>query len=570
MDKTIDKYCQDVLSGKIVAGNYMKLAVKRYLNLIDTKKERGLFFDKKKAQLSIDFVEKFIYHTKGTSGNFILSPYQKFTFWNLFGWHTSSGVRFYKTVYEKVARKNGKTAQLAALGLFHMIGDEDDSPEVYVGATKEDQARICWQQAVDFIKKSPELMQAGFSPYQREIKQTTNFGKFKFLGRDSDGVDGLNPSLSMIDEYHAHKDDSLREVLESAMGARQQPILYIITTAGFNVNGVCKASEDVYKSVLRGEKEEDSTLILIHEMDEGDDWTDEKNWKKANPNLGVSIGIDFLRNEYKKAINQPSKIVNFQTKHLNMWVDAPEVRVPDSDFMACSPKPLISNFIKHGCFGSYDLSATGDLTAISYTTNEYGDGIRDTITIHFTHENELIERARRDEVPYVAWKKDLLNNYVNGLEKDIPLLYVTSGKFVNFAEVFEVINYFSGILKPSGYYYDAYKAVDLNVHLEELGYKIYPFKQTAEIFGYPTEFWEKSIFERKINHGGNPILRWSNGGVVAQRNFSDCLKYVKKESTRRIDGIISTIMSLAGTLKSPQKISTSKYSKICDPKDIYI
>src|SRR5690606_28515710 len=161
-----------------------------------------------------------------------------------------------------------------------------------------------------------------FKNTQREIRFSRNLGVFRFLGGDSKTLDGLNPSLSIIDEYHAHKDDSVREVLESAMGAREQPLIYIITTAGFNIASACKHYEDVCKEILDGQKEDDGTFIMIHDVDDPENYENEKEWVKSNPNLGESLNWEYLRSEFQKAVNQPSKMPNFKTKHLNMWVDA--------------------------------------------------------------------------------------------------------------------------------------------------------------------------------------------------------------------------------------------------------
>ena len=346
------QYAQDVRDGKIVVGKTIKQAVSRFYKWIDESDQSGFYIDHAAGMHIIKFFEDFLIHTKGEKGklkeSFTLEPWQQFTLYNILGWKDQSGNRKIKTVYEKVARKNGKTATLAGVGLYFLCFDDEASPEIYAGATKEDQAKIVWQQAYDFVKKSIALRSGGVQNTQREIRYPSAMGKFKFLGGDSKSQDGLNPSLAIIDEYHAHKDDSIREVLESAMGARKNPLLYIITTAGFNMQSACKEAEDVYKEILSGIKDDDHTFIMIHDLDDNDDWEDETNWIKANPNLNVSVSISHLTSEYLKAINQSSKIPNYKTKHLNKWVDAAEVRIPEDIWDKCSGKIRMKNFLEHG------------------------------------------------------------------------------------------------------------------------------------------------------------------------------------------------------------------------------
>ena len=325
------QYAQDVLEGRIITGKWIKLAVERFYSWIETAEEDGFLLDHKEGMFVINFFPTFLVHTKGPLAKaktpFTLSPYQQFTVYNIFAWKIkASGLRRINFVYEAVARKNGKTTLLAGLGLYAQALDGEEGPEIYVGATKELQAKSLWEQAVAFVNKSMMLRKLGFSTTQREVRFSHTNGVFRYLGGDSKTLDGLNPSFSLIDEYHAHKDDGVREVLESAMGARDNPLTYIITTAGFNLKSSCKLAEDSYKDILQGLNKDDHTLIMIHQMDEDDDWQQEKNWQKASPNMIYSSTLlDFTRRELVKAKNQPSKIPNFKTKSLNMWVDGANV-----------------------------------------------------------------------------------------------------------------------------------------------------------------------------------------------------------------------------------------------------
>ena len=262
------QYARDVQEGNIVVGKYIKLAIARFYKWIEQADQQGYYLDDKAGQKVIDFFPTFLSHTKGplAGSPFRLSPYQQFIVYNIFAWkEKATGKRRINNVYDKLGRKNGKTAFLSGLGLYLESFDGEESPEIFVGATKEAQAKTLWAQAVQFIKKSSMLREIGFEHYRRDIKFPRNMGSIQFLGGDSKTLDSLNPSAAFIDEYHAHKDDGVREVLESAMGARTNPLVYKITTAGTNIYSVCNAAEKVYKEILEGIKEDDHTLIMIHD-----------------------------------------------------------------------------------------------------------------------------------------------------------------------------------------------------------------------------------------------------------------------------------------------------------------
>lgn len=572
------QYAESVRDGKIIVGKTIKQAVQRFFTWIDNSEESGFYIDHKSGMHIIKFFENFLVHTKGPKGKnrepFILEPWQQFTLYNILGWKDVNGNRRIKTVYEKVARKNGKTATLAGVGLYFLCFDDEASPEIYAGATKEDQAKIVWQQAYDFVLKSVALRSGGVQNTQREIRYPSAMGKFKFLGGDSKSQDGLNPSLAIIDEYHAHKDDSIREVLESAMGARKNPLLYMITTAGFNTQSACKEAEDVYKEILSGIKQDDHTFIMIHDLENVEKWEDPKQWFKSNPNIGVSISMDYLQSEYKKAINQPSKIPNFKTKHLNMWVDAADVRITEDVWNKNSDKIKLQNFIEFGCAGALDLSSTTDLSAICFVSNADKDGYRDLLPLLFCPLDTIQKRSSEDRVPYKFWSKQTLCKYtdnknfndVNQFFKNQPILQATPGNQIDYENLQNIVAFCWDVLKPKWYEYDSWQATQLVQNLTSREIKMNPFPQTTAHFSFPTKEFETLIYSGKIRHGGHPILKWMISGCVAYQDPNENIRYAKNKSTKRIDGIIAAVMALAGTI-TPEETNESQYNKL-DPNDI--
>lgn len=578
LESTPFKYAFQVQDGSIVTGQLIKLAVQRFFNWIETADEDGYYLDHQAGFHVIMFFEIFLTHTKGTASGqpYILSPYQQFTLYNVFAWKDLAGKRRIKTVYEKVGRKNSKTAQMAGVGLYCLTFDSSDSPEIYVGATKELQAKILWKQAADFVYKSLGLREIGCKNMQSEIRFTENMGSFSYLGGDSKTQDGLNPSLAIIDEYHAHKSDAVREVLESAMGARSNPLIYIITTAGFNLDSACRAAEEVYIEILKGDKKDNQAFIMIHDLDPEDNWEDPANWIKSNPNLNASISLQYLKGEYTKAINQPSKIPNFKTKHLNMWVDAPDIRISEDVWMQSAAPIQIKNFLENGCAGALDLSSTEDLTAIVFVSNPDAAGIRDVLPFFFCPFDTIDKRSDLDRVPYRFWKDKALKDYIDftgtsldseNFWKGQAILEATPGNVIDYQTVKDFVGYTNEITRPKWIEYDPWAATHIVQDLTNAGVKMHPFPQNVSHFSAPTKEFERLAYQGSFRHGGHPILKWMLSGCVAYQDPNENIRYVKNKSKKRIDGIIALIMALAGT-NTHENGNQSKYNN--ENEEIFI
>lgn len=569
------QYAQEVLDGKLNTGNWIKLAAQRFFNWIETADQDGYVLDHNQGMFAINFFPKFLTHTKGPMAKsktpFELSPYQQFTIYNIFAWvNSETKLRRINFVYEAVARKNGKTTQLAGLGLYCQALDGEEGPEIYVGATKEAQAKTLWEQAFAFVEKSLLLRTLGFRNTQREIRFSHTSGVFRFLGGDSKTLDGLNPSLALVDEYHAHKDDSVREVLESAMGARDNPLVYIITTAGFNLKSACKLAEDSYKDILLGLNEDNHTLIMIHQMDADDDWEDESNWEKANPNVQFnSTLMDFMRREFIKAKNQPSKIPNFKTKSLNMWVDGDNVWIPsdiwkknDINFERDRKLPRlevdIAKFKKFGGYAGLDLSTTTDLTCFAAVSEPDENMERFLKFLIFCPEDTIDKRSKEDSVPYRYWC-------------DAGFIIATPGNVVDYDIVEDYVRKHYYEWNINRIERDRWNSNSMVNHFVEEGIEVSDFSQTISNFSHPTKMFEKLCYEGKIKHDGNPCVEWALSGCVTIEDHNENIRISKGKSHangKRIDPIIAAIMALGGSL-SPKE-EQSKYSKEMDPGDIYI
>lgn len=553
------KYAAQVRAGKIVTGKKIALAVERFFTWIENTEQKGYFLDHAAGIHVINFFPLFLLHTSGAKAGqpFELSPYQQFTLYNIFAWKKLNPqgvpVRVIKTVYEKVARKNGKTAMLAGLGLYCQICEGEGGPQIFVGATKKEQSFILWKQARDFIEKNPVLRSdARLELLTAEIRSKLNNGTFKYLGANSPTMDGLNPSVSIIDEYHAHKDDAVREVLESAMGARLQPLIYIITTAGVHISGVCKAYEDVVTEILEGRKEDDSTFIMIHDLDKGDNWEDLYTWQKANPNLGVSISMDYLQAEYVKAVNQPSKAPNFKTKHLNQWVDAPQIWIPSEVWRAAQVDEITAEaFKKFGAYAAVDLSATEDITALAILSEPDSEDNRYLKIFLFCPRENIDSRSKTDRVPYRAWS-------------DAGHIIATEGNQVDYDRVKDKIleHYFTHNIKRVEF--DKWNATHLVNQLQDTAIKISYFGQGIGNISAPTKEFYRQVYNGKIKHEGNPVMEWMLSGCQVVADASNNIKIHKGKSNsgpKRVDGIIAAIMALGGSMTDKDS-KGSKYNRM--------
>lgn len=556
------KYAADVLKGKIVVGKRVRQAVERFYSWIETADVDGFYLDHTKGISKIRFFETLLQHTKGKSaGNsFALSPYQQFTIYNVFAWmqnHTKYGpIRRINNVYEKVAKKNGKTATMAGLALDHVSFDLEPGAECYIGATKEEQAKLCFNQACDFISKSSVLKDIGFKVLQREIKFIPTNSFIKPLGGDSKTQDGINSSLSIIDEYHAHRDDSVKENLESSMAERKQPLVYTITTAGTNIAGVCKNFEDQCIEILEGRLKDDHFFIMIHDLDDGDDWQDPTNWQKANPNLGITVTLDFLQKEFTKAKNQPSKIPNFKTKHLNMWVDAPEIWIPAEIWNENKVKVddyealFLEKATEFGSYAAVDLSTTKDLTAVVWITNPDNNETRYLMPYFFCPAATIEVRSKEDRVPYRYWR-------------DINILTATPGNTIDYAEIKKLILTKAHYYNTTSVEFDKWNAEHLRNEIQEHGIETAFFSQAIGVISYPTKQFEKLVYDRNLKHDGHKVLSWMLSGCVMVADANENIKIHKGRShlgNKRVDGIVASIMALGASLTPEDNSEQSQYN----------
>lgn len=509
------------------------MACGRHLRDLETGHQRGLWFDHEAEERIYAFFEKYLRHSKGEFAKkpFVLQPWQAFIVGSVFGWKRMDGSRRFRTVYDEEPRKNGKSTRLAGIGLYMTTADGEYGAEVYSAATKKDQAKIVWGEARSMVLASPEL-RARTRVFAANMNVPALGSKFEPLGADSDSLDGLNIHCAIIDELHAHKSRDLWDVLETATGARHQPLIYAITTAGRNKLSVCRELRDYACKVLEGIVEDDSFFAVIFTIDEDDDWSDPSVWAKANPGLGVSVKIDDLQRKVEKARHLPAAQSAFKRLHLNIWSDGAgswlDIDAWDESCEAVDPDDLAGR----ECYGGLDLSTTTDITAFVLVFPPVANGERWKVLTRFWVPAENIERrVRSDRVPYDLWRQE-------------GHIQATPGNVVDYRAVRDGITAAADMFDLREVAYDRYNSSQLVTELMDDGLTMVPFGQGFISMATPTRELEKLVISGQLAHGGNPVLRWMASNVVVLEDPAGNMKPAKNKSAEKIDGIVALIMAL--------------------------
>lgn len=535
-------YAQAVVQGDIVAGRLVRLACERHLRDLKSGAARGLYFDEEAANRVFRFFGE-LRHGKGRAAGkpFTLEPWQFFVVGSMYGWKRADGRRRFTSAYVEVARKNGKSTLLGGCSLYALGFDGEGAPEVYSAATKRDQAKIVFAEARRMARSNPALKKI-FDVRENIIKHRASDGEFKPLSSDAQTQDGLNPHFTAVDELHAHKTRDMMDVIESAEGARAQPMTVVITTAGSSSdkNAVCWEHRSYGVSVLEEQFEDDAKFVYIACLDEGDDWRDESVWIKANPNLGVSITLEVLRQQRDAAILKPARQSEFRRKRCNEWLEvenrwiSPELwesnHVP-LDLRAVEARPPVA---------TVDLSSKTDLTALSLTWGaDDDDDLWRFKNTFFCPEAGAARRADVDQVPYLQWI-------------EAGHLIATPGARVDYDAVL------AEILRQRDLYgftvlgIDPWNAAGIEADLQREGIEVYEFRQGLKSYSNASKEFEALLMAGRISHDGNPITAWMAGNVSVRVDSNENYMPYKSSQTLRVDGIMTMVMGVGMWLAGAQ------------------
>jgi len=541
-------YIQEVLDGTIITNQWIKAVCQRHLDDLETGEKRGLYFDQEEGQRFVAFFERFLHHSKGkwAGDPFTLLPWQQFMISSLFGWKRSDGTRRFRTLFCAVGRKNGKSATCSGLGLAMLDFDQEPAAEVYFSATKRDQARICHVEAERMVKASPHLKKRiGIHRNNLHVKATGS--KAEPLSSEARSLDGLSPHCAIIDEYHAHKDAEIFHVLKSATGARAQPLLAIVTTAGWNIDGPCFHFQKTCQDVLQGIKDDDSLLPLIYCLDEEDDWKDQSTWIKANPSLGESISMDYLVEQYTQATNYGStEEANFRTKHLNEWVSSSDVWIKDEEWMASGSDPIEVDEKSLTWYGGLDLAAVSDFCCLVLVA-PLPDGELLARRWYWLPESAWERRMDREESSIHMDMLDLSYFHLSpGNVTDYQALRRTiSGYYVQDGTVMHDTSCIMDQYNVASISFDRWNSSTLVTQLTGDGVLMAPIGMGYASQSAPLRELERLILEKKLIHEGDPVLRWMIRNVMIQRDPAGNIKLDKARSQDKIDGVMSLNCAVA-------------------------
>lgn len=543
------QYARDVLNGKITVCKYVRQAIERNERDLAEAHRRGYLFDEEAAGRALALFD-YLKHSKGPlAGQSVkLEGWQCWGIATVFGWlNADTGLRRFRTVYEEVARKNGKTTKLSGVAIKGLIKDDEGGPEIYSAATKRDQARIMFDEARRMVQQSPALRRR-LEVQLHRISCASVYGKFEPLSADAHSLDGLNPHFSLVDELHAHKTSEVWDVLKSAMGARSQPLLWAITTAGFNKHGICYEVRNYTAKILDGVIDDDSFFGIIYTLDEGDDWRDESNWIKANPNLGVSVALDYLRNEARQAAVMPRALTNFLTKHLNVWVSGESLWCNMERWRECGIDYTVDEYIEWArsngatVYGGLDLASVSDLASFGLIAVAR-DGRWRTWSRHYLPEDTVLQRLQKSPVPFDAWER-------------AGWLTLTPGNVCDYNWIKADVIALCAQLPIERIHYDRWNSSQLVNDLMEENAPMVGFGQGFVSMNAPMKELERRYLSHEIEHPNDPVLTWAMSNLVVQQDPAGNTKPAKDKSMEKIDPAVALIMAAGAALaiEEPEQI----------------
>jgi phage terminase large subunit-like protein len=478
---------------------------------------------------AVNFFTKHLRHTQGELGGrpFVLEPWQASYIGRLFGTLRPDGMRQYRTSLLAIPRKNGKSTLCAGIAIKLLFDGEPGAQIFSCGADRE-QARLVFEMAKACVEMSPSL-RSRLKVYRNSIVREDTHSFYKALSAEAFTKHGLNAHGVIFDELHAQPNRELADVMQTSMGARRQPLMVYITTAGYDRKSVCWEIWKYAEAVQSGAVKDDTFLPAIYAADAKDDWKDEATWVNANPNLGISIKADFLRTECARAVEMPAYENTFRQLYLNQWTEQ-DRRWLRMDHWAQGNVPCPVSLAGRECWAGLDLATTYDTTALVLLF-PLEDGTY-WVEPHFWIPSiNMHARVRRDKVPYDVWHKQ-------------GHLHVTEGNVTDYDRVRVDINDLAKKYQIRGIAIDRWNATQLATQLQGDGQNVIGFGQGYGSMSAPAKRTEALCVAGKLLHGGHPVLTWQAGNVAIQSDYAQNIKPSKAKSTERIDGIVSLVMAL--------------------------
>lgn len=550
-------YAFRVANGEEVAGRYERLYCEQFI--LEWGKQGTLefpyVFDANAGTRACTFIE-LLPHIKGEwakkkdgadHGERIkLEPWQALFVLQLFGWkHQATGLRRIRRAYLEVARKNAKSTLAAGILLFMLVADDEPGAQVYSAATTGDQAREVFDVAREMAKRANGFRSRwGVNVQNHAIVVADTASGCKPLNAESSTQDGLNISFAVVDELHAHKTRGLYDVLDSATGARSQPLILMITTAGTDLAGICYEQRDysikVLQRTLPVEGGTDLTWLgLIFTIDEGDYWKDPAVWRKANPNLGISVKLDDMQAACVKAQGSPAALTNFKTKRLNVWTTAGSAAFDMDAWAKSADKDLTIEKVKHlPCWIPIDLASKIDIAALPLV---FEDEAADRL---------YVITKKRLFLPQQAVDSGANSQYTGWAEKG--WLKVTDGAVTDFDVIEEDIKADCAALNVEEVPFDPFQATQLSTRLLAEGVPMVEYRQTVQTMSEPMKTLQAYVKKGAVIHDDNPVMTWMMSNVVCHTDVKDNIYPRKTRAENKIDGPVALIMG-TGRIIAPSE-----------------
>ena len=497
----------------------------------------------KKASEAIAFISR-LRHTKGRWAGepFNLLPWQIDLIQKLFGTVREDGTRQYRWCYCEVPKKNGKSELAAAIGLKLLFADHEPGAEVYCAAADRDQASIVFNVAAQMVRRAKPLYERSkIIDSQKRIVVPGTASFMRALSAEAYTKHGFNSSGVIFDELHAQPNRELWDVLTLGSGdARTQPLVFAITTAGFDRHSICYEQHQYAQKVLRGIIEDPTYLPIIYGAPEDANWEDEKIWIEANPALGQILDIENIRDQYRKSKENPAMQNMFRRLRLNQWVSQSVRFIDMGAWDACNARFDLNRLRGRTCFAGLDLSSTTDITALVLVfPPEIIGGIYEILCYFWVPEENMKERIKKDRVPYDVWVQQ-------------GFIEATPGNLIDYNYIVHRLNELSTMFDIKEIGFDRWGATQLMVDLEEEGWTVIPVGQGYSSMSPPTKELLNKVLGQKLRHAGNPVLRWMADNLVVRQDPAGNLKPDKEKSTERIDGMVALVMGLDRAVRNTE------------------
>lgn len=500
----------------------------------------GAWFDDEAADRVVDFFPQILVHTKGPLAGqpFELLPWERDFVRYVFGWHRQDGTRVVRKALLGVPKKNGKTTLGAGIALYMLTADGEQSADVFSAAGDRHQAALVFDTARRMVQLSEDLS-GMIDLYRHHMEYAETASIYRVLSADAGTKHGLNAHCVIFDELHTQPNRELFDTLEGAGAARAQPLHLYITTAGYDRASVCWEVWEYARKVEKGIVEDPSFYARIYEAGEGEDWTDRKVWRKANPNLGISVDESFLAEECEKAKASPARQNAFRRLHLNQWTRQRDRWLDLAAWDACASDLMPAEIEKacegRFCYAGLDLASTTDLSALVLVfpppEGEEADGLYDVVCRFWVPDENAILREKRDRVPYLTWCREGFLTLTDGNVTDYRYIRQELLGLANRFEIRELA-------------FDRWGSQKIVSELQDDGLTLAAFGQGIASMSPPTKELLHLVLQQRVRHGGHPVLRWCADNLVVRHDPAGNVKPDKEKSTEKIDGMVALIMAV--------------------------